>query len=144
MAFLNPQQIDQIQDALMSRDQAKCMVAESIIVAAKDARADAGLLAKANELHASDDIEIDDIAGTSAADNGTWVQAWVWVPNPPVSFEIEPQRNLKAMGDTYFVKCDEDEAENWAVFDTSGDDPELVEDFPSRDAAQAFIDQQEA
>ena len=29
-----------------------------------------------------DDIEIDDDALTSRADNGTWVQAWVWLPHP--------------------------------------------------------------
>ena len=27
-----------------------------------------------------DDLEIDDEAETSEADDGTWVQAWVWVP----------------------------------------------------------------
>ena len=27
-----------------------------------------------------DDVEIDDEAETSEADDGTWVQAWVWVP----------------------------------------------------------------
>jgi len=27
----------------------------------------------------SDNIEIDDDAGFSATDNGTWVQAWVWL-----------------------------------------------------------------
>jgi hypothetical protein len=34
----------------------------------------------ARELYGSDDIEIDDDAKISEADKGTWVAAWVWVP----------------------------------------------------------------
>lgn len=34
----------------------------------------------ARDEYGSDDIEIDDDAGTSSADDGTWVQAWVWLP----------------------------------------------------------------
>jgi len=30
----------------------------------------------------SDSIEVDDGARLSIVDEGTWVQAWVWVPNP--------------------------------------------------------------
>jgi len=29
----------------------------------------------------SEDIEIDEVAFTSRTENGTWVQAWVWLPN---------------------------------------------------------------
>jgi hypothetical protein len=29
----------------------------------------------------NDDIEVDDDAAVSVADDGAWVQAWVWVPN---------------------------------------------------------------
>lgn len=38
----------------------------------------------AREQYAHDphDIEIDDGAAISATDDGTWVQAWVWVPHP--------------------------------------------------------------
>jgi hypothetical protein len=28
-----------------------------------------------------EDIEIDEVAFTSRTENGTWVQAWVWLPN---------------------------------------------------------------
>ena len=61
------------------------------------------------------------------------------------NFDIEPQRDSfkgtpeGADGSTWFVKCEECEADHWAVFDISGDDPELIDDFPSRDAAEAFI-----
>lgn len=89
MAFLNPQQIDQVQDALMSRDVDQCIIAIGLITTAKDARADPALLAAANDLHASDDIEIDDVAGTSPTDEGTWVQAWVWVPAPELPEAID-------------------------------------------------------
>jgi hypothetical protein len=41
------------------------------------------LLEKARDRYArdsDDDIEIDDDAKLSETENGTWVQAWVWVP----------------------------------------------------------------
>lgn len=38
--------------------------------------------AAAEAQHCNDECEIDDDAGTSRADTGTWVQAWVWVPYP--------------------------------------------------------------
>lgn len=39
------------------------------------------LLAEAKRLYAdhTDDVEIDDDAQLSRGENGTWVQAWVWV-----------------------------------------------------------------
>jgi hypothetical protein len=42
------------------------------------------LIAKARELYAKgsdDNIEIDENAKVSEMDNGTWVQAWVWIPS---------------------------------------------------------------
>ena len=47
----------------------------------RESQADAELIARAKELHQNDDCEIDAGALTSEADNGIWVQAWVWVPN---------------------------------------------------------------
>lgn len=82
MAFLNHIDLDKIQDALISRDKAACMVAESLIVAAKDSRASPELRAQAEGIYARDDIEIDDIAGASIGEGGAWVQAWVWVASP--------------------------------------------------------------
>lgn len=41
-------------------------------------------IARARELYAEgsdDDIEVDDNAKASRADDGLWVQAWVWLPN---------------------------------------------------------------
>lgn len=35
---------------------------------------------QARDIHQSNDVEINDDAGVSEADNGFWVQAWVWVP----------------------------------------------------------------
>jgi hypothetical protein len=79
--------LNKIMDALMSRDETQCLIAQSFIVNAKDAKADGGLREAAldrvmNEFNATDEIEIDDDAGTSPSDDGTWVQAWVWVPKP--------------------------------------------------------------
>ena len=47
-----------------------------------DAEADPALLKKARELYHEDGtIEIDDNAQISVGDEGTWVQAWVYVPH---------------------------------------------------------------
>lgn len=52
------------------------------LVAARDAVASPGLRELAHEIHGTDEVEIDDEgAGTSPADEGIWVQAWVWVPH---------------------------------------------------------------
>lgn len=32
--------------------------------------------------NSADDIEIDDEPAVSVADDGIWINAWVWVPNP--------------------------------------------------------------
>jgi hypothetical protein len=84
---INEADLNKIMDALMSRDPMQCLVAQSIVVKAKDARADGAMRDAAEnrvmfEFHATDEIEIDDDAGTSSTDEGTWVQAWVWVPAP--------------------------------------------------------------
>lgn len=79
------EQLDKIQDALMSRDPVACTVAQSFIVTAKDARAAPALIEAARGLYADgsdNDLEIDDDAGTSPTDDGTWVQAWVWIGSP--------------------------------------------------------------
>lgn len=76
------QDLNKIMDALMSRDEMQCLVAQSLIVTAKDARADPALISEAQNLFGFDEIEIDDDAGTSESDSGTWVQAWVYVPKP--------------------------------------------------------------
>lgn len=36
---------------------------------------------RAREAYSSDDVEIDDVAFTSRTEDGTWVQAWVWLPH---------------------------------------------------------------
>lgn len=47
-----------------------------------DGTADPALLKKARELYHEDgSIEIDDNAQISVGDEGTWVQAWVYVPH---------------------------------------------------------------
>lgn len=39
------------------------------------------IVEKACNIYASDDVEIDDEPMFSEAENGTWVSAWVWIPN---------------------------------------------------------------
>lgn len=45
-----------------------------------------GLREEAHDQYACDEIEIDDEGvGTSEAEGGVWVQAWVWVPDEDVA-----------------------------------------------------------
>ena len=37
-------------------------------------------IARARTLYGTDDIEMDDNATLSVADDGVWVSAWVWLP----------------------------------------------------------------
>lgn len=61
---------------------AKLTQALHLMSAAAAEEASPVLRARAHELHGSDEIEIDDEgAGTSPGEDGTWVQAWVWVPD---------------------------------------------------------------
>lgn len=63
-------------------DRAMLQEAADWMIEAKEAVASPPLREAAHELHATDEIEIDDEgAGTSRGDAGVWVQAWVWVPN---------------------------------------------------------------
>lgn len=63
-------------------DSAQLSEALTLLDKAQDAVASPGLRELANELHGTDECEIDDEgAGTSEADEGIWVQAWVWVPH---------------------------------------------------------------
>jgi hypothetical protein len=72
----------------------------------------------------------------------------VFAPPRAEDYAIEPQRDTfkglpeGADGATCFEYCDEAEAEIFAVFDVRealGAGPSLLEDFPSRIAAEIFI-----
>ena len=41
------------------------------------------IISLAKRTYASDDVDFDDAPATSVAYDGTWVQAWVWVPHVP-------------------------------------------------------------
>lgn len=57
-------------------------VASKTVTVAEPIEAWPDLLDRARRLHANgDDLEIDDNAEISEGEEGTWVQAWVWVPN---------------------------------------------------------------
>lgn len=44
---------------------------------------------KAREIYVDSTIVIDDNPGTSVANTGVWVQAWVWVPNELIKDEAK-------------------------------------------------------
>lgn len=90
---LQRNELDKIQDALMSRDEIACKMAMSFLTNVKERMADSDLREQAHDLYGTDEVEIDDEAATSEADNGTWVQAWVWVSNEEREEKIDPRQN---------------------------------------------------
>lgn len=57
------------------------------------------LIEKARELHckgSDEDIEIDDDAALSRADDGTWVGGWLWVPRPEDEDDGEAEEQVPA------------------------------------------------
>lgn len=42
------------------------------------------IIQEARELYQDDLLQIDNDAKLSETEDGTWVQAWVWVPDPEV------------------------------------------------------------
>lgn len=44
------------------------------------------------------DVEIDDDAGTSEGDEGTWVQAWVWLSNEDLGREEDEEEPVWEAG----------------------------------------------
>lgn len=84
MAHLNHEQFDLVRKLLLELQPQHPEVDEAVEAMSKAAAlvAEPGLREKAHDLYASDDVEIDDEGvGTSPAEGGTWVQAWVWVPD---------------------------------------------------------------
>ena len=41
------------------------------------------IIQQARQEYATDGIDFDDYPDTSVSDDGTWVKAWVWVPEVP-------------------------------------------------------------
>lgn len=50
-----------------------------------------GAIQAARDIYQNDDLEIDDDARLSVADNGVWVQAWIWVSNEETNTVDEPK-----------------------------------------------------
>jgi len=89
MAYLAPPAVADITAALFDHDgeaRERAMVA---LLDAETSGASPALLQMARNIHAADDLQIDDDAGTSPTDGGTWVQAWVFVETDAADDEGE-------------------------------------------------------
>ena len=78
------------------------------------------------------DVSGFDVEGIDVADIEAMPAVWV----------IEPQRDQLAGEpgtETHFISCDDAQAEHWAVIERDGDLTDLVEDYPTRAAAEAAI-----
>lgn len=73
--------IDGIDAAAMKDIPALVPLLARYIAARTELTDYAGAIAAARDEYASDDVEIDDNPSISRADDGTWVSAWVWVPD---------------------------------------------------------------
>lgn len=87
MPYLNANEWSVVKAALQSgrdffggADVGEINTALGLIDKAESFVASPGLRELANDLYGTDEVEIDDEqVGTSPSDDGTWVQAWVWV-----------------------------------------------------------------
>jgi hypothetical protein len=50
------------------------------------------LIDLARDRHGNEELQIDEDAVISEADDGAWVAAWVWIPYPPGWFEKEEKK----------------------------------------------------
>lgn len=80
--YIPDEALDGLKQILEGKPEFKCLLSnikeEEAALKNEDR---AYLLAEARHLYAdhTDDVEIDDDAQLSETDDGTWVQAWVWV-----------------------------------------------------------------
>jgi hypothetical protein len=82
---INSQTLTKIDDALVAarfdeQTQEAMDAALEDLRSVRDNTATDEQLDAARKLYRSNEIEIDDDAAISQADDGYWVQAWVWVP----------------------------------------------------------------
>jgi hypothetical protein len=82
MAYLDAAALTNIRAALFDRDETAREQAMIALLDAEQSVADGDLIAAARAEHGGDDVQIDDDAGTSDTDEGRWVQAWVFMPDP--------------------------------------------------------------
>jgi len=75
-------QLSIIENALLL--QAEWDKALEAIKEVRENVASDAMIALAQDRYGSDDVEIDDDAGTSPSDEGCWVSAWVWLRKPTV------------------------------------------------------------
>lgn len=83
---INRNDLEKVAAALQSAhaffggaDTAQIEEAIEILAKVRTFDASEALIEQARDEHGTDDLEIDDDASTSPAEDGTWVQAWVWL-----------------------------------------------------------------
>jgi hypothetical protein len=72
MATIIPNQLERLE-------KTGSPVAGDVVKEIREGMASADQIQAARDLYQTDECEIDDDASTSEADEGYWVQAWVWV-----------------------------------------------------------------
>lgn len=72
---------DAVEDVVMALEDIRDLGARDIAWSRDDegSYATADERERASQRYASDDVEIDDDARASRADDGLWVSAWVWL-----------------------------------------------------------------
>lgn len=82
-SLLSLNEADRLAQAVIDGDPEAASIAAKLQAQLKemkrDARAYESLIETASDIHASDDVEIDHNPIVSVADDGVWVNAWVWV-----------------------------------------------------------------
>lgn len=82
MPFINKPDLDrliELSDTVLTEDTAAEV--QKILHEAKRNMADPALREAAHDQYGTDEIEIDDEPAIASASGGTWVAAWVWMPD---------------------------------------------------------------
>jgi hypothetical protein len=99
----NRQHLDLHED-----DRALLIDAEKVVTKVREITASAEEMSAASDEHACDEIEIDDEASVSRADEGYWVSAWVWVATPEADDDEQACGQCEGTGRTDAMGHDEE------------------------------------
>ena len=102
MPFINKPDLDrliELSDTVLTEDTAAEM--QKILHNAKRNMADPALREAAHDEYGTDEVEIDDEPAIAPADGGTWVAAWVWMPDEEDDEPEEPPLDTPSL-DTSF------------------------------------------
>ena len=82
--------ISKVKELKEKLDAESQQALDAVLAEYEACQASKDLVARAVDIHCSDDIEVDAVTFVSEADEGDWVAGWLWVPHPACDSCHEP------------------------------------------------------